>query len=295
MVARSHKKENAMSPSKLFAVALALFAFAGCRESPQIKPANKLPKAVALVADADGKLASKVQLNYTGADIDVTLDATTSSDEDGTIVSYRWLSANAVRDGGLGQLSHDVTTDAATMTIKAGGRYVPPGEPASWPGTSAKVTVPLGEGVWTFILLVFDNKGGVSAPSTVEITIGKPNPADDPKVKMCADNVYSMVSEPCKLCVCNIDDTCRMNIQQDKCDAMCWGLIQCIGSMCPNFAAMAMQTPPDYSCLTANCMAFLSGGTAATAAGPCVTQCTDMCKAGGATPDGGTPAPDGGK
>jgi hypothetical protein len=239
-------------------------------------------------------LVSKVMIDYTGTDVDVMLDGTKSSDEDGHIVSYRWFSANAVRDGGMGQLTHDVTNDAGTKVINAGGRAVPEGQPANWPGTSAKTTVSLGEGVWTFILWVIDDKGSVSMPSTVEITIGKPDPANDPKVKMCADNVYEMVARPCAVCVCNIDDNCRTNVQKDKCDAMCWGLIQCIGAMCPNFAMMAMQMPPDYSCLTTNCMAFLSGGTAATAAGPCVTQCIDMCRPGGAA-DGGTAAPDSGK
>ena len=42
---------------------------------------------------------------------------------------------------------------------------------------------------------------------------------------------------------------------------------------------MAMQMPPDYSCLTTNCMEFLGGATAATPVGQCINMCPDECRA----------------
>jgi hypothetical protein len=286
MVTRSHIKENAMSALKLVVVIAALASVAGCRQSTLIKPANKVPVARAQILGPDGKLARMAQFDYNGSDVQVTLDATESTDDDGKVVKYRWLSGNAVPDGGVGQLTHEVTTDGGSKTIKAGGRSVPAGQGPDWPGSEAKVTVTLGEGIWTFNLWVIDNGGAISDVDRATVTIGKPDPLTDPKVKMCVDNVYEMVAPSCKTCICNQSDTCRAAVTKDKCDANCWGLISCIGSKCPNFAAMAASM--DYSCLTTNCMAFLSGATGATAAGMCITtSCLSDCAAGIASSSSG--------
>ncbi|MFI5306461.1 MAG: hypothetical protein ACHQ53_03850 [Polyangiales bacterium] len=278
-----------MRPIALFGLSLLLAGTTACRESRLVMTPNSTPTAVARVIGPDGTSAKSAQFDYNGSDVAVTLDGSQSSDKDGAVVIYRWLSGTPLPlDGGVGALTYTETLpDGGTKVDHGGGRLVPQGQGPDWPDDKAKPTVMLGVGVWTFDLWVIDDKGGISDPSTVTVTIGKPDPLSDPKVKMCADNVLPVVSASCRTCICNIDDTCRMNVQMDKCDATCWGLIQCIGTMCPNFATMAMAMPPDYSCLTTNCNAFLGGATGATPAGMCVTQCLSDCAPGG-TPDAGT-------
>ncbi len=276
-----------MSPKRLLVLALALGFATACRESRLVMTPNRTPTALAQVIGPDGKAARSAQFDYSGQDVEVTLDGSGSDDMDGAIVTYRWLSGNPVPpDGGLGNLSTEKTLpDGSVKVTNAGGRYVPDGEMPNWPDDVAKPTVKLGEGTWTFVLWVIDDRGGVSDPSTVTITIGNPNPLDNPAVKMCADNVYSGVPDSCKTCVCNISDDCRKNVVMSVCDENCWGLIQCIALKCPTFV-MDMN----ISCLTTNCNDFLAkGGTGATAAGGCVAMCASDCGGGGGTPDGGTP------
>jgi len=287
-------------------VLLALLIFAsgaalGCRESRLVQTPNATPVAVAKAIGPDGtpygpdsklKSTDRPIFESSGEEVEVTLDGSGSSDRDGTITKYIWLSGTALPlDGGVGNLTHDVevTVDGGgtmTKTINAGGRGVPPGERSDWPEDVKQPTVKLGVGVWTFVLWVMDDKGGVSDPSAISVTVGKPNPLDNPTVKMCADNVYSMVADSCKACICNIDDTCRAAVQMDKCDATCWGLINCVVTMCPNFAMMAMMM--DFSCVTTNCSMFLGGATGSQGATPCLMQCQSECMpAGSTTPDAG--------
>ena len=65
------------------------------------------------------------------------------------------------------------------------------------------------------------------------------------------------------------------------CNEACWTFIGCLGAKCPMFRAMAAQMPPDYSCLTTNCMAeFTAGQTGAAAVGACIAMgCTEQCRA----------------
>jgi len=266
---------------------LGILAVAGaacaCHADLSIQPANQIPVADARVrrdgqsynARMDGG-AAQLMFDYNGSPVTVTLDGTQSYDTDGTIVAYQWLSATLAPEGGA-QLP-----DGATML-----RYAPAGAAPNWPGTAARTEVQLGEGIWSFSLWVTDDQGAISKPDTIKITVGM---VVDPAVTMCAANVLSTEPAACAQCLCSQTgtqgDMCRGAVTVDKCDQKCWDLVNCVAAMCPNFQAMAAMMPPDYSCLTTNCMAYLSGSTGATPVAPCFNACTMPCM--------GVPFPGGG-
>jgi hypothetical protein len=131
-------------------------------------------------------------------------------------------------------------------------------------------TVTLDQGVYTFVLWVIDNRGAVSDPSTVQITISAPL---DPDVKTCVDSAYSGASRNCAICVCQESDMCRMAAAESTCGADCWGLLNCIATMCPDYVPGG-----DTSCLGSKCASYLSGATGATAIGGCIQPaCTAQC------------------
>jgi hypothetical protein len=266
------------SRTVLVATALAA-ASVGCREDPTIKPANQLPVADAR-AIRDGKSvdehtgADALKFDYAGTPVTVTLDASNSSDPDGKITTYRWLSGALAPDGGI------PLPDGTGVSR----RWVPPNEPIDWPDDVAMPEVTLEKGIWDFSLWVIDDGGAISTPDVVKITIGD---VVDPVVQECADHVLSSEPEACRKCVCNQSDMCRASVTMDVCDQTCWDLINCVAASCPDFVTMAAKM--DYSCLTANCSAFLGGVTAATPAGACFRACPQDCMpvAVGAHPDGG--------
>lgn len=268
-----------MTNSKSLLVLLIVLGSAACHETPLVT-VNTAPEADARVINMDGKsvdqdtIAAFVMKNpdagmeaaemnrfdYNGKDIEVTLDGTHSQDEDGTIVKYEWRSGN-------------LDPDAGTV-------FGPTPKPVAQP----KVT--LGEGTWRFVLWVTDNKGKISNPDTVEFVVGKPPATSDPKVAECVGKVLPSVPMACSTCLCAIDDKCRTAVEEPACGEDCWGLIQCIGAKCPDFAAMAMMG--DYSCVTGNCMSFVAGGSSgAMGATPCLMKCTDSCVAMSADTDAG--------
>jgi hypothetical protein len=279
-------KENVMSSKSLLwwhragasrrrLVVLAIaFGVAGCHQTPLVDT-NIAPLADAKVInmagtsvdektvakfmkdnpDAGMAAADMLRFDFNGQDVTVTLDGSQSSDEDGTVVKYQWLSGNAgAADAGGGRLGPD-------------------------PEDIARPTVTVGEGTWRFVLWVSDNKGKVSEPDTVTFTVGKPPATSDPKVAACVADVIPSVPAACATCVCALGDTCRTAVAQKACGADCWGLIQCIGSKCPDYAKTM-----DVSCIVMNCMQFVAGGQmGAPAAGMCVVSCIDSCPAMAAT------------
>jgi hypothetical protein len=235
-----------------------VLAAAGCRNDPLIKPANRQPIAVARVINngmpvaADSKDPAALAFAFMGQPVTVTLDATASFDPDGSIKGYRWLSGTAAPDGGA---PHRL----AVMGL---------------PSNVAQPPVTLGEGAWTFSLWVTDNHDLISDVATISITVGNAVP---PEVQACADNVVPTEPEACRNCLCSQGAMCQAAVTSDKCDQTCWDLINCVASHCPDFAAMAMKMPPDYSCLTANCMAYVGGATGAMPATPCFVACPQEC------------------
>ena len=149
----------------------------------------------------------------------------------------------------------------------------------------ARSQLELGQGTWSFSLWVTDNQGAVSQPDTITITVGV-----DP-IKQCADNVLSTEPAACSQCLCSQSgtqgDMCRAAVTVDKCDQTCWNLVNCIAAMCPDFQAMAAKMPPDYSCVTANCAAYIGGSTGATPVAPCFNACTNECMPGSGDGGGG--------
>jgi hypothetical protein len=225
--------------------------------------------------------ALKIPLAAGVDSVEVTLDATKSTDADGRVASYRWLSATSVPDGGVGALSYM----GATGVVAAGGRFVPGAEPgamagaregvADWPEDVERPVVELGEGAWSFSLWVTDNDGATSSPDTVTVLVGEGASGGGPEVEACIAEVIPTVPDACSRCLCGVE-SCRGAVVQSACDENCWGLIQCIGAMCPDFAAMAAMM--DVSCVTGNCSAFLAGGTAAMPVGMCIrNSCAEAC------------------
>lgn len=148
-------------------------AAVGCRETYVAESNNRIPVAVAHVIDSSGMSVDSSanggfgpRFALQGSTVEVTLDGTASTDADGTIVAWRWLSSTP----GEG--------DA--------GREIPDGEMPGWPADEAKPKVRLPEGPWSFTLWVTDNVGNISEPDTIKLIVGDSLQIDaGPPVVMC--------------------------------------------------------------------------------------------------------------
>ncbi len=259
-----------------------LAAVSHCGRDLEINSTNQAPIADARIlrdgqsvnGQGDGGAAA-LMFPFTGTPVAVTLDGSHSSDPDGTIASYRWLSGTLAPEGGV-----ELPGEGGVLH-----RWVPAGAAPNWPGDSVSPQVELGEGIWSFSLWVVDNEGAISAPSTITITIGM---VTNPVVQQCADAVVDTESASCRQCVCMQGDMCRAAVVATACNQTCWDLVNCVAAHCPDFAAMAAKM--DYSCLTANCSAYVSGSTGATPVAPCFNACTSECMSGAG--DGGSAVTD---
>ncbi|MDD9935945.1 MAG: hypothetical protein OXT09_20205 [Myxococcales bacterium] len=205
---------------------------AGCLEDDTLR-VNVTP-----VANAGEDQA----LEPDGDFVTVTLDGSGSSDDDGTIVEYRWLNVQAA-DAGAVYGRGDVD-----------------------PEDVEKPEVELGRGSHTFVLWVTDDAGDTSAPDRVTVAVG-----GDP-VMECIDNtvqeVKDAISDPCVACACDGGEGCAEAIP--GCEEDCWALIECIAVNCPTDA-------DPTNCAIDNCAESLGGATQAQAAGPCLIACPDDC------------------
>ena len=248
MAPTTHIKENAMRFGQALLCATALVVSVGCRENPLVPEGNILPTANA---------GPDQMLDYAGAPVTVTLMGSGSTDDDGLIETYRWLSGDLAPDGGVGD------------------RAIPAGVPANWPDDVMNPTVVLEQGKYLFSLWVTDNEGATSEPDTVEIRVGS-----DP-VAECIAGVVPEVAPACTACMCAME-SCQAAVVATGCDVACWGLIQCLGANCPNFS---VSNPASIMCLTMMCgaeyTASMGGATpmGATAAGACARACPADCAA----------------
>jgi hypothetical protein len=94
---------------------------------------------------------------------------------------------------------------------------------------------------------------------------GMASTADPTCVAGVNTNTMNMAGASCVECVCTMDP-----MSHTKCDANCWGLIQCIGSMCAGNST-------DIICIGTMCSMFTGETAMATAFGPTVMACPTQC------------------
>lgn len=137
-----------MSVPRLSTLSLALLSLPGvfaCRQNPLVQRANPTPRAIAMATPARPMTGPAT----------VMLDASPSMD-DGVITKWQWLSATPNADGTPARRLPDGITDKA------------------WPDDTQRPTVTLPEGYWLFNLWVTDDRGAISDPYTLCVTVGNP-------------------------------------------------------------------------------------------------------------------------
>ena len=276
---RSRVRARVWTVVSLAGAFLGLLPTASCDTTDLVIPSLKqVPIADARVirngqsinAQTEGGLA-ELTFPFSGTPVPITLDGSHSSSPDGTIVAYKWLSGTLAPEGGT-----ELPNEGGVLH-----RAVPPGAAPNWPGDAEQPQVSLGEGIWSFVLWVVDSQGATSEPSTITVTVGM---VTNPVVQQCADAVVQTEPPSCRQCLCMQSAMCQTAVVATACDQTCWNLVNCVAAHCPDFAAMAMKM--DYSCLTANCAAYVAGSTAAQPVAPCFNACTSECTSTGG--DGGT-------
>lgn len=235
----------------------ALLTAQGCLKDDTLDT-NRVPLARARAVGSTGEVVDEtsdggvaaLMFEFDGDPVEVTLDGTASTDLDGEVASYDWRYVAPESDAGVPE--------------KGFWNQVPSLDPKN----VARPKLMLPKGTHIFTLWVTDDDGAVSKPDTITVSVG-----GDP-VMECIDGTTEELDEACRSCLCGQEgatgDTCRTAVP--ACGADCWGLIGCIGAMCPTFT-MDM----DVTCVATNCGAFLGGQTGAMAAGTCITPCVAEC------------------
>jgi hypothetical protein len=230
-------------PPHLLTLAFVLAATAACDDTPLFPKENAAPTAI---AGPDQKL------DYTGEPVTVQLDGRKSSDPNGTITKYIWMSGTSEPDAGVARVGPD-------------------------PMDVAQPSVMLDQGAWKFVLWVVDDGGKTSRPSTVTITVGSGVP---PEAVACVGSVPpTALPAACAMCACTTDDTCRAAIMGCSDTANCWELNACVAQKCAGITDMAAI----QSCVTGMCADLLGGGLMLQKIAPCLQKCAECS----AAPDAG--------
>jgi hypothetical protein len=222
-------------------LALSAAAPSGCRDAPLAEnvETNRAPVAHA------GEMQA---LDYSGTPVAVTLDGSGSTDSDGMVVTYRWLSAVDAADGGPGRDGPD-------------------------PDDVRSPTVMLDAGIWTFTLFVIDDEAGISLPSAVTINVGS---SVSPEVTECIGAALQTIAADCRECLCGQGEMCLVAIT--ACGQPCWDFYGCVQNHCGDVVD-DMAALPD--CVRANCSDFFGGVGQYMPLEPCLSRepCRQPCSA----------------
>ncbi|MDH5674459.1 MAG: hypothetical protein OEZ06_20195 [Myxococcales bacterium] len=206
-----------------------------------------------------------------GGEVAVTLDASNSLDEDGSVESYRWIRT-------------DVSAEARLM---GDDREVDPADE-----TKSSITVSLPLGAHRYSLWVTDNEGAVSSPATVTLNIVS---------TAACKAAYGSDNDACASCMCQASDGpegmsgCRTEVTNcldnpdDTWTTLCTAVVVCAGMTgCESAGCYADDTckaeldmaVADYGGFPAGCQVGPTEAPcpAATALGACQTEkCADVC------------------
>jgi hypothetical protein len=261
-------------PSRFARMGATMTLLVACSSESHSPEPNEPPVAVARVVLSTGpadettfpERNAALKFDFRGAPIDVQLDATASSDEDGTIEKYTWQSAGPVAD------------DGTPLPDNTNQFPVPEWNEQGWSADVATPTVRLFEpGLYKFNLWITDDAGEMGEPDRITFAFGT---GSDAAVAVCEPTVAASVPSECSRCLCGLGDQCRAEVAENACGEDCWAFLRCLSDNCPNFRAMAQQMPPDFSCLTTHCSAeFAAGQVGASAAAACVGMCPEACRA----------------
>ena len=236
-------------------ITCALLPLGACRD---LAAAPAIPSNPPIArAGADQTLV----LEQGALEVNVTLDGTGSTDNDGEVVSYIWLSGDSeeVDGGGIRRSGPD-------------------------PDNIAMPTITLEQGQWKFVLWVEDDAGRVSNPDVVVITVGDKLPPTAP-VQMCMDMSLQSISADCRRCACELDEACMELVP--GCDQGCWDMALCTNEKCEGEADRA-------NCARTMCAELIDAAVPYIIDfGPCTEQCPQDCDADAATGGMAEPIPDG--
>jgi hypothetical protein len=274
------KQTSIIVQARVLVLCSCVAAASGCMS---VKADNKPPTAVASALLNGQPVIAGTPIPFMDQPVVITLDGSHSSDADGSLTTFIWrrtdVSAAArfmlMPAGAAGMAAASGTGGMAAPPKPSGPAFV--ADPA--PTAMSQVTL-TEKGTYRFSLWVKDNKGAVSAPSSVTLKVGGFMPDatcmtafTQPKAECqactCTPNAMGGCLDQINACLNNADPTFKM---------LCTAVVNC--AVMKSCAAAACYT-------AANCMAEIDaasmymGGTIA-ACNDATMVATNPCAASGA-------------